>query len=73
VSWLFQPLPLAQGAPTGDITGVASFAFTATGAFTGGMAGTATMTFTVNGTLIDLRKSLVLRPRTAVLMPLLHY
>ncbi len=72
--WLYQPLSLRL-ALSGDLTGTASFAFTATGVLTGtgALTGTATMTFSASGTMIDQKRSLLYRPRASQLMPLLHY
>ncbi len=59
----------------GALVGSIAFAFTASAALTGiaPLAGTAAMVFTCSGTLIDRKKSLLYRPRSAVLMPLLTY
>lgn len=71
-SWLYQPF-----APkvSGGITGATTFTFSTVGALkgTGNLTGTSSVVFSTSGTLIGLKKSLVRRPRSAVLMPLLHF
>lgn len=59
----------------GAMTGSTAMTFTPAGLLTGAgaLAGTAAMAFTVSGTLIDRKLSLLYRPRSAQLMPLLHY
>lgn len=70
--WLYQPFAATE---EGELEGTASFAFTASGVLTGSgaLVGSTAMAFSCSGTLIDRRRSLVLRPRSAVLAPLLHF